>query len=158
MAARALPTIALLLAACASSPEPGRTAPADDGLAVPGDRVGVWALGTGTLRGILGTDSLKKRAEFGKKGIWFQFDRGLALTGVTVTSSEFATREGIRVGSPAAAVRDAYGEPLAEEIADAGKGLQIPALVYPGIIFGVEGETVVFLSVTRPRAVAPPTR
>ena len=120
-------------------------------LIVPSVRVGEFVLGESTLANILGQDTPEARQRFADKGIWFQFDEGKLLTGVTLRSNRYATVEGLRVGSTADEVITAFGQPRDAKLR-LKKGSraigEIPAIVYEGITFIAAKGKVTAIQVT----------
>lgn len=131
--------LALVLAACDSTGE--RHVP-DPHLVVPGVRVGPYVIGISTPEDTLGRDTAEARARLAAKGVHLEFERGGLLTGVTVESDLYATREGVAVGATRNEVRRALGSPLQAEIGHGSDSLRADAMLYDGITLLLDGEVV----------------
>ncbi|MCP4192772.1 MAG: hypothetical protein GY768_19330 [Planctomycetaceae bacterium] len=104
------------------------------------NRVGDFVIGESTLNEILGDDTKDARRKFSERGLDFQFDRGVTLTGITVSSADYSLANGIAVGESADTVRSEFGEPEATEIAN--EKLSLPAMVYDEYTFLIADDKV----------------
>ena len=104
------------------------------------DRVGNYVIGKSTLTEILGDDTPEARTRFAKEGLNFEFDRGVTLTGVTVSSPRYRMANGLVAGSSVDDVRKALGEPNQTEIAS--EKFRIDALVYDDFTFILNDDQV----------------
>ena len=120
----------------------------DDASTITRMGIGDYVIGTSTLTDILGTDTPEARRRFAKRGLNFQFDRGVTLTGITVTTDSFRLASGLVVGATSEAVRNEFGEPKSEKIEN-GK-FTLDALVYDDFTFFLNGDTVSAIFVGRP--------
>ncbi|MEO0515169.1 MAG: hypothetical protein AAF086_07740 [Planctomycetota bacterium] len=111
----------------------GCSAVPEEKLIVPGKRIGPYILGQSTLQSIMGEDTVDNRRRFSEQGVMFEFDRGRELTGVLVTVSDFATSEGLSVGSSVDDAEAIFGSPISREVQ--GNLLRFDALIYGGIQF-----------------------
>ena len=102
---------------------------------VTANSVGEYELGKSTLSQTLGTDSTENRSRFADAGLHFEFNHGQELTGVTVTSSNYALANGITIGTAANQVVAQLGEPLARSLPVTPKGFDLEALVYDDFAF-----------------------
>ncbi len=104
-----------------------------DAWIVPGTRVGPYVIGKSTLTDILGKDTPEARQSYAAQGLYFQFERGRKLTGVTISTDRFATREGLSVGDSVEEVRKLLGAPAGSRVE--GDKIAFDAMVYDGIVF-----------------------
>ena len=119
----------------------------DSDLIIPGERVGNYILKKSTLAKILGDDMPQNRNAFAQKGLYFQFEQGRELIGITITSSKYVTEQGIRVGSSIEEVKTAYGNPKPDKIKNEKLGIDV--LVYKGIIFAHNNGKINAIQVTK---------
>ena len=131
---------AIFLVGCSDSKPLPSANDASDTL-IAKDRVGIYVVGKSTLAEILGDDTSEARNRFANEGLNFEFDRGVALAGVTVSAPEYRMANGLSVGSSADEVRKALGEPNQTEITS-DKFLPIDALVYDDFAFLLNGRQV----------------
>ncbi len=122
------------------APLPLESAPdsSTDRLIVPGSRVGQYVIGVSTLAQILGSDTPEARQRFADQGLWFEFNRGHELSAVTTSNEQFATKEGLKVGSSIEQVQIALGGARPAERQTLVSGL----LDYGGIQFVPKEERV----------------
>ena len=102
--------------------------------------VGDYVIERSTLTEILSTDTPEARRRFSEQGLYFQFDRGRTLTGITMTSATFRLRSGLAVGASADAVRKELSAPKSEGIEN--DKLTLDALVYDDFTFILDSDTV----------------
>jgi hypothetical protein len=114
-------------------------------LIIPGKQVNNYIIGKSTLKEILGQNTAENRNKYAKKGLYFQFEQGDKLSGITVMSSEYTTDKGVRVGSTIEEAIKAYGKPK-ERIMD-DTLTNIGALVYDGIVFFCNNEKITAIHV-----------
>ena len=107
----------------------------DANVIVPGQGLGRFAIGKSTMAQILGEDTALARKKYAAQGIHFQFDRGKALTGITISDSKYQTNKGIRVGDSVKQVTSAYGASKIQKMTEAHGKFTLDALVYKGIAF-----------------------
>lgn len=124
---------------CSQSESPRSSQNASDAV-IAKDRVGNYFLGKSTLAQILGEDTPEARRRFASEGLNFQFDRGVTLTGITVSSSKYRMANGLSVGSSTDKVREALGEPRQTEFTT--NKFRIDALVYDHFTFIVNDNHV----------------
>ncbi len=124
---------------CCGCSDKGNFTPAatdiDSSRVITARGVGEYLIGISTLEEILGTDSSEMRKRFADQGLNFEFDRGKELTGVTVSSRDYALENGISVGNTAEDVRDNLGEPLDTKIELRPKQIRLDALAYDDYMF-----------------------
>lgn len=99
--------------------------------------VGDFVIGKTTQNDILGADpqlARERRTRFAHHGLYFEFDRGKQLAGVTVSSPEYALENGLRVGASESRVRTLLGPPKTTEIVT-DKLRLTNVLVYDDYIF-----------------------
>ncbi len=124
---------------CCGCGDKGNSTPAatdiDSNRVITSRGVGEYLIDISTLEEILGTDSPEMRKRFADQGLNFEFDRGKELTGVTVTSRDYALENEISVGCTAEDVRDSLGEPLDTKIELRPKQIRLDALVYDDYMF-----------------------
>ena len=114
---------------------------------IPGKQVNNYIIGVSTLKEILGQDTAENRNNYAKKGLYFQFEQGDKLSGITVTSAEYATEKGIHVGSSLEEATKAYGKP--KETKMKGRKLDIDVLAYDGIIFMHNNQEITAIQVNK---------
>ena len=107
---------------------------------ITANSVGDFVIGKSTLAEILGQDTPEARRQFANRGLNFQFDRGVTLTGVTVSSADYQLENGLAVGASADAVRKAFGEPKQTKMEN--RKFSFDALVYDDFAFVLAGDVV----------------
>jgi len=114
----------------------------DDFLIVPGHRVGRFVIGQDTLASILGSDTSDARRRFAEKGLYFEFEQGKELKGITVTSPDYVTPHGFRVGTSGREIYSELGAPASCMAQEVHGKFAWPALSYPGVLFLLREGTV----------------
>jgi hypothetical protein len=143
----------VVLAGCVSqdpAPAVARAPTPDEELIVPGRRVGRFVIGQDTMTSILGSDAAQARRMFAARGLYFEFEQGRQLTGITVDKPAYATQQGSRVGSTAIDVESVLGAPADRVLREAHGKFEWPALKYPGIWFLLKEGTVCAIRVGSP--------
>ena len=92
-----------------------------------------FVIGKSTLAEILGDENGGARKRFADRGLFFEFARGQLLTGIAVTSADFALENGLAVGKTAQDVRENLGKPTKTRIKT--EKLNLNALVYDDYTF-----------------------
>ena len=138
----------LALAACGPAARGARHVP-DPHLIVPGVRVGPYVLDQTQRVDVLDDGTPEARAKLARAGLSLEFERGGTLTGVTVETDRFHTKEGLAVGAARNQVQRALGLPLQAEIGDEPRTARADhprespeELRYEGIAFLLDGEVV----------------
>lgn len=106
---------------------------------VKAESVGDYQIGKSTLDEVMGSDTPENRKRFTDAGLSFEFNQGKELTGLTVTSSDYALENGLMIGSPASDVTVKLGEPRQTKIESEEKGIESDALVYDEFVFLLDG-------------------
>lgn len=112
---------------------------ADSSHIVKAESVGDYQIGKSTLKEILSSDTPENRKRFTDAGVNFEFNQGKELTGITVTSSEYALENGLTIGSPSSDVTAKLGEPRQMKLELEPKGIELDALVYDEFVFLLDG-------------------
>jgi hypothetical protein len=111
----------------------------DSSYIVKAESVGDYQIGKSTLDEIMGSVTAKNRRRFADAGLNFEFNQGKELTGVTVTSSDYALENGLTIGSPSSDVINKLGEPRRSKIELEPKDIELDALVYDEFVFLLDG-------------------
>lgn len=111
----------------------------DSSYIVKAESIGNYQIGKSKLKEILGSDTRENRKRFTDEGLNFEFNQGNELTGVTVTSSDYALENGLTIGSPSSDVTDKLGEPRKSKLELEPKGIELDALVYDQFVFLLDG-------------------